>query len=104
MAPTNRIYITEYRDVAHDAAGNPLQCGQEPPVAEQFVAIAGTSAQSAAFNDATNFVSIYADSDCHIAFGDDPDATQDLRKMGAGTTMFCGVKPGHKVAVINEAT
>lgn len=105
MAATNRIYITGYRDCAHDAAGNPLQCGEEPAAFEGYLDISGQSvALSDPLPDVVKFISIYADSDCHIAIDEDPEATQDAKKLGGGSTMFCGLsRSGLKVAVIEEA-
>lgn len=103
MAETNRIYISEYRECAHDANGNPLQCGLEPSIAEQNVDITSSSVQSQALNELTKFISIYADSDCHILIGSNPTAVQTKKKMAGGSSFFCGLsKPGLKVAVIQE--
>jgi hypothetical protein len=88
----------------------------EPPVAEQTIAITGTSAPSQTFNAATNFVRLHTDVVCCIAFGTAPVAQDTAstehgsnavgtQRMAAGQTMYKNVKPGSglQVAVITAA-
>lgn len=58
-----------------------------------------TSAQSAAFNAATNLVCVDSDEAVHVAFGTNPTATTDNFKVAAGDAAFFTVKSGDKVAV-----
>ncbi len=95
------VTISEYSHLARDAAGNVLPAGLEPALAEQKVTIAGTSAQSAAFNANTTFVRVYAEGACSIAFGTNPTADTTLKQMAAGQSEFFGVVGGHKLAVIS---
>ena len=94
------LYITEYRNLARADNGPHVSAGQEPNLAEQQVAIGGTSTQSAAFNARTGFVMIHTDAICALAFGDNPTAVNNRHRMAAGEVRFYGVAPGHKVAVI----
>jgi hypothetical protein len=70
------------------------------------VAIGGSSAQSAAFNDRTNVIVITKiDADARIAFGGNPTAvaggTGQTRYVKAGNEYAFQVEPGQKIAVIN---
>lgn len=73
-----------------------------PPLAEQTVAIGGTSAQSAAFNAKTRIIGVHTDAICSISVDEDPTATTDNRRMAAGATEYFEVQPGHKIAVIEN--
>ena len=99
------LHITEFSTQARDSTfGAPLiPAPQMPPVAEQTVAIAGSSAASSAFNAATMFVCLTPKADCHVAFGGAPTATTSLMPLTAGQAYYFGVTPGHKVAVIAAA-
>jgi hypothetical protein len=94
------LYITEYQSLARANNGPFVSAGQEPNVAEQQVAISGSSTQSAAFNAKTGFVMIHTDAICALAFGDNPTAANNRHRMAAGEVRFYGVSPGQKVAVI----
>ena len=92
--------ISEYKDLARDQNTGWVQCGVEPALASQQVAIGDTSTQSAAFGGVTRFVRLHCDVACRIAFGDSPTAAGTTMRMAAGQTEYFGVRPGHKVAVI----
>lgn len=98
------LFITEYARQGRDAAGYGLVVAEEPPVANQTVAIGGTSAQSSAFNASTYFVRIHTDAICSIEFGTDPTASTTTRRMAAGATEMFAVPAGksYKVAVITN--
>ena len=99
------LHITEFSTQARDSTfGAPIiPVPQVPPVAEQAVAIAGSSAASAAFNAATTYICLTPKADCHVAFGGAPTATTSLLPLTAGQAYYFGVTPGHKVAVIAAA-
>jgi hypothetical protein len=105
------LYITEYNQNRADPFGP--QAADEPPVAEQTLAIGGSSVASAAFNPATNLVRLQADETCAISFGTSPTAQTasgtetgnsavGTQRIAAGVTEFKNIKPGLslKVAVI----
>jgi hypothetical protein len=103
------LYVTEFRGIGQEPAlrtwGNGpalMQFAQQPPVAEQTVAIGATSAQSNAFNSATNMVRISTDAICSVLFGNNPTATAGSARMAAGQTEYFAVGPGMKVAVITN--
>ncbi|MBP9714802.1 MAG: hypothetical protein KBD60_14140, partial [Sterolibacterium sp.] len=76
---------------------------QEPSITEQTpVVIGGGSLQSAAFNGATRVVRLHTDAICSVAFGANPTATANTKRMAANSTEYFGVEPGHKVAVITN--
>lgn len=95
-------YITEYLRQPLDGISRVLPAGQEPAVVVQKIAIGAGSIQSAAFNEKTTFVAINVDATCSIAFGDNPTATVAGSRIPADGTMYFGVFPGHKVAVISN--
>jgi hypothetical protein len=93
------VYITEFRDVGR--AGD-IQAPEQPPYAEQTVAIGGASAQSSAFSTATRLIRVHADAICSIAIGENPTATATKARFAAGQTEYFTVLPGHKIAVITN--
>lgn len=91
------LYINEFNRMSNFVNGL-----QTPPVAEQHVAIGGTSTQSAAFDKNTYGVEVVSDVDCSIAFGADPTAAVTAFYLPAKTVRTYGVVPGQKVAVISN--
>ena len=93
-----KLYISEFIS-GPDKAMPP----QEPCVTDQTPVVIGAgSLQSAAFNSKTNLVRIHTDAICSIAFGEDPTATADSKRMAAGQTEYFTVGGGQKVAVIEN--
>lgn len=95
-------YLREYANltITSNAA---VQAPAEPGVADQTVSTSGTSAQSSAFNANTTLVAIAtpaAQAVC-CAFGTNPTATTSSLRLAANGLFFFGVKPGHKVALID---
>jgi len=96
------LYITEFRDLAGPSNGMAPPWAQQPPVAEQTVAITGASAQSAAFSGSTRYIRVHADAICSIEVGPAPVATTAKARMAASTTEYFGVKVGDQIAVISN--
>lgn len=98
------LYITEYSAMGQAPNSGP-QMPQEPPIAEQTVAISGSSAASAAFNSKTRFVRVHTDAICSVEFGAAPTATATTGRMAANQTEYRGVPEGgaFKVAVISNS-
>lgn len=95
------LYIQEYESIARNPGGLLVPVGLEPAMASQTVAMdLVTSAQSAAFNSATNFVRVVASADCRIVFGEDPTADADAMPLKADTPEYFGVRKGLKLAVL----
>ena len=95
------LYITEFNAIG--GGGNfPVGGAYQPPVAEQTVAIGGSSANSNAFNSNTLFVRLHADAICSIEFGAAPTASTTTARMAANQTEYFNVVPGQKVAVITN--
>jgi hypothetical protein len=93
------LYITEFNAIG--GSGNfPVAGAYQPPVAEQTVAVSGSSTQSAAFNVNTLFVRLHTDAICSIEFGASPTASLTTARMAANQTEYFNVVPGQKVAVI----
>lgn len=97
------LYVSEYSHQARDADGATLPSGREPAVTTQKVAIGGTSTQSAAFSERTQFIRVHADAICSVAFGADPTATAGAMRLAANQTEFIGVRAGDKLAVITNS-
>lgn len=96
------LYVTEYAIQGRDASGKQMVVAFEPPMAEQTVAIGGSSAASNAFNAGTAFVRIATDAACCLAFGTSPTATTSGTRMAANTAEYFAVPVGRgfKVAAI----
>jgi len=100
-----KLYISEYVDFPQQQ-GNLINAVKEPSIAEQTpVVIGGGSLQSAAFNVKTKCVRIHTDAICSIAFGTNPTATADSKRLAASQTEYFGVPEGQsfKVAVITNS-
>lgn len=96
----SKLYVAEFRDCAHDAMGNALQAPMEPAVAVQAVDFSGGEADSSALNDATHFVLISTDANCHYAVGKAPTAVDGTsQRLAAGEARFFGVQPGRSLKV-----
>jgi hypothetical protein len=96
------IYISEYTDLAFLNA-QPTAMGREPANAEQTVAIGGSTTQSSAFSNNTNYVRINTDAICSLKFGTNPTAVNTAKRLAANQTEYFAVTPGHKVAVITNS-
>lgn len=95
------LYIAEYTHFPV-RQGNVVQAPNDPPVAEQTVAIGAGSVQSAAFNAKTRVLRIHTDAICSILIGPDPTATAAKARLAANQTEYRVVQPGDKLAVITN--
>jgi hypothetical protein len=100
------LYITEYAGLALAQLGEVGQMPQEPPLAEQTVAIGVGSVQSSAFNAKTKLIRLHSDAVCSIEFGTNPTASATTARMAANQTEYHGVPNNTgtllKVAVIQN--
>lgn len=91
------LYLTELKP------GSPVtyQAASMPPLAQQTVAVAGASAQSAAFQWNTALIRVVCDVICDVLVGGtNPVATTSMMRMSAGVPEYFQVMPGDKLAVI----
>lgn len=95
------LYIAEFAEM-QVYNGNLVPMAYAPPLAEQTVAIGGTSTQSAVFNAKTKSIRVHTDAICSIAVGTSPTATATTMRMVAGQTEYFAVTPGHRLAVITN--
>lgn len=96
-------YVTEFADLAVTFGKN-VQAPATPAIAEQTaITTSVDSAQSAAFNVDTRIIAIStpAAQAVGVAFGSNPTATANSMRLPANGVFFFGVKPGHKVALID---
>lgn len=90
------LYLAEF-------AESDVNSSKEPPIAEQTIAIGGSSvACSNAFNARTRLIRVHTDAICSIAIGAAPTATAAKRRMAANQTEYFSVEAGFKVAVITN--
>lgn len=93
------MYVTEF--LGPPSVTVYYQAAPMPAVAQSTVAIAGASAQSAAFSSTTKLVRVHCDVICNITVGGtNPVATTSTLRLAAGQTEYFAVSPGDKVAVI----
>jgi hypothetical protein len=92
------LYVTEYAGIGGDHIQIPL----EPAIAQQTVAIGGSSTPSAAFNPATRLVRLNTDATCSVAFGTAPTAVATAQRLPVNSTEYFAVYAGYKVAVITN--
>lgn len=100
------MYITEYVRQGNDLNTKVAYFPEEPPIAEQTVAIGAGSVQSAALNVKTRIVRLHADAICSVLFGVNPTATAASRRLAVGQSELItvdGLAPTPlKVAVIQN--
>ena len=98
------LFVTEYARFGRDAAGYRVVIAEEPPVANQVVAIGAGSVQSSAFNPLTHFIRVSTDAICSIEIGANPTATTTTRRMPANTTEYFALPENttFKIAVITN--
>jgi hypothetical protein len=100
-----RLYIKQYATLASDGNGATIPVGQEPAISESTVDIELTANQSGLIDANCNYVRLYADAACHLAFGENPTATTDQHPLGAGGMEYVGIadKTGSwKISVIGD--
>lgn len=96
--------VCEYTTLSKDQDSRQIQCGNEPALAFQQVAIGGSSVACAAvFNERTRFIRVHADAVCRIQIAATPVAAATTLRLAAGATEYFGVTPGHKIAVITTS-
>lgn len=96
------LYISEYTAESFRTASGGIPIAQEPPTAEQTVAISGASAQSSAFGGSTRVIRVHTDAICSILVGSSPTATTAKKRLPADHTEYFAVQPGDKIAVISN--
>lgn len=96
------LYITEYASISVGQAGRVQQHPDEPPLADNRIAITGGSTVSPVFNAQTRTVRIHTDTVCSIAVGVNPVASISNQRLAANQTEYKGVPLGGgcQVAVI----
>jgi hypothetical protein len=92
-----KLYIREYSRIRGG-----LMAGPEPGTDQPPITLSGTSQRSATFGQYTQLVRLHTDGICSVVFGEDPTATVDAARMAADSTEYFGVRPGFKVAVIEN--
>ena len=100
------LFITEFDSADTPSGGVCVPVARAYGYVEQTpVAIAGASAQSAAFAAETTLVRIHAAGICSIAFGPNPTATTNTMRLAADQTEYFSVPAGQswKVAVIQNS-
>lgn len=102
VTAADTLYVTEFP--GPPAISVYYQAVNTPALANQTIAIAGASAQSAAFATTTKIVRVHTDVACHVVVGGaNPTATTSSMRMGEGATEYFVVTPGQKLAVIAAA-
>lgn len=106
------LYVTEYQGLGQVDPGGleglsfqvTAQAPKGPALAEQKLAISGSSGQSAAFNRYTRLIRVHTDVVCSISVGGpNPSATTNSGRMGANQTEYFSVDAGDKIAVITNS-
>lgn len=92
------LYITEYAYMGQ-VPNSAAQIPQEPPIAEQTVAIGVSSAASSNFNSKTRFIRVHTDAICSVSVAIGPTATAAKGRMAANQTEYRGVPEGGQYAI-----
>ena len=95
------VTITEYRSVMIGDGARAWLVPEEPPLAEQTVAIGMESEVSEIFNDKTRLIRIQTWGKCSITIGEEPVANAGSGGFSAGQTEYRGIPcRGMRLAVI----
>ena len=94
------LYIKEHANKPQMAGGPDIWA--EPALAEQRVTVSGTSAQSAAFNAQTKFITITCDGIYSYLCAADPTALTTSFRVPADQIISFAVTPGQKIAAITN--
>lgn len=97
-------YIREYANITFPGSAA-VQAVMEPGLADQTVSTSGASAQSSAFTVNTRLIALSAPASqavCYVV-GQNPTATTGALRVPAGSLIYIGVTPGHKIALIDVA-
>jgi hypothetical protein len=97
------LYISEFSSGVTLVGTTQSQILPQPCLTDQTVALSGVSAQSAAFNAKTHFVSLICDEGCSIAIGANPTASTSNFLLQHGVQVIFGVAPGQIVAAITNS-
>jgi hypothetical protein len=85
-------------------AATTVSFGERPLGAGEKVTTSGTSAQSAVMPANTSMVRVVASAACYLAYGADPTAVNTgAMYMPAGLVEYFAIKPGEKLAVIQDS-
>jgi LysM repeat protein len=96
----SNMSISEY-SVLPTISGGTMQVAPEPSLVDQDdVAIGASSTQSAAFSNATQYISVQVDVACRIRIGSNPTAVVTKKRLPAEAFVYFKVNPGDKIAVI----
>lgn len=99
----SKVYISEHASLVMDYVnGHPVAALQEPSTEQTPITSSGVSQQSSAFGASTRIVRIHTDGIVSIAFGTNPTATTNSKRLAANQTEYFGVAPDMKVAVIDN--
>lgn len=80
-----------------------VNIANQPPKAEQTVAIGGSSTQCTnAFGSSTAMIRVATDAICSIAIGTNPTAATTNMRMAADQVEYFSVSPNMKIAVITN--
>jgi hypothetical protein len=96
-------WVTEYANLARDGQHYSTPLPQEPAITTQTFTFT-THAESAAFNEQTNFVRVYASAAARIAFGASPTAIAGSTPIAATVDYWFGVHPGQKVSIYDGSS
>ena len=95
------LYIKEHETMPI-ISGNPQIWGEPAGTEQTPVTVSGTSAQSAAFNAKTKFITITCDGIFSYLVGTNPTAATTNFRVSAGDTITMAVTPGHKIAAVTN--
>lgn len=94
------VDVSEYDRMPVDAQGAYLQTGLEPAKVVQQLAISGSPANSAAFDQGTKFIRVHTDGAIRYQVGPTAVASATDARIAANTTEYFGVRPGARISII----
>lgn len=98
----SKLWITEHRRLTRSSDGHIMQIPGEYGVDQTPVDFSGGAAQSAVFAATTTYISICPDATCSIAFGSNPTATANNRRIPLNFFGYLPVFGNDKLSVVSN--
>lgn len=94
------LWIREYTALANGGGNAGMMPAAAEPGTDQTPVTFSTTAQSAAFGNATKLITMVASVDFHFVVGANPTATTNALRIPAYQPFTIGVTAGQKVAAV----
>jgi hypothetical protein len=95
-----KLSVSIYRDMARDSNNLSTHAPKTPALTEFTLDIKSEPTVSEPFPKNSHFAIIYAEADCAIQFGPNPEASPERGRIGAGERLSFGIDVHDCISVI----